>query len=99
MERYKIKSMDGTCVAEVTPTAGDKIRARKELRRQFPEGSAMGDMYVFFAFYAAKRTGVAGADGFEDPVEWADTIADVDIDLGEPDPASAEGEGGATPAE
>jgi hypothetical protein len=95
MERFIITGLDGEAVAEVTATAADKILGRKDGRRIVGSDLTLGDLYTFYAFRAALRLGLTD---IKDPMEWAATIADVDMTSEPSEPVGEEGEGGATPA-
>lgn len=65
-------------------TTGDKLRAQKESRK--PESVIDGTpdevkqmLTIFAAFLAAKRAGLAGTD--KDFLDWADEVAEVDVDI------------------
>ena len=97
MERFEITHMDGSTTT-ITPTAGDKMRGRRECGIGARE-LTIGDVYLFAAFSAARRLEVLGADKCESVEEWADTIHNVTVAIDEePEASSAEGEDGATPA-
>ena len=101
MERYDIVGVDGEQVS-VFPTASDGLRARRAAREftGMELGKvAVGDIYLFTAFEAAKRAAVAGADEHDSCEEWGDTIREVRVEYGvEAESTSAEGEDGPTPA-
>lgn len=96
MERYAIIGMDGSVIAEFTPNAADKMFARKEARKVLGSGFMLGDMNLFYGYFAAKSRGLADADSYDKATDWFATINDVEP---APDgmPTDAEGEGSTMP--